>query len=83
MAVLPAAAARLHSLLPVLREVAGIVPGPAAAMAAFAAFAAGFHRAGAIVGKIAGTALATDTPGTRSLLPVCREIPAIAGWFLL
>jgi len=78
MAVFAALAACFGCLLAILGEVARIVPGTAAAMAALAALAAGFRSAFAIIGEVARTVLSADMTGARGFFPIFREVAWVA-----
>jgi hypothetical protein len=64
--------------LTILREVARIVPGAAAAAAVLTAFAAGFSCPFPIVREIARAVLPADMSGARCLLAVFRKVPRIS-----
>ena len=78
MAVLTALASGFHGLFAILREVASVIVGPAAAMAAFTALASGFYRTSTIMREIAGTALTAQPSGPRRLLPIFGKIAAVS-----
>jgi hypothetical protein len=75
--MLAAFAAGLRGTFAILREVARIVLGTAAAVAVFTAFAPGFGGALAVIGKIARTVLPADLTGARCLFAILSEVSRV------
>jgi hypothetical protein len=75
--VLPAFATRFRCALTILCEIARVIRGPTAAVAALAPLAPGFHRTRPIIGKIAGALLSSNMSRTCRFLAIECEVAAI------